>query len=460
MIEATLSQLAEILDGELPYPQLANVKIKGIEYDSRKIQKGNLFVPIPGERVNGHDFIEKAFEEGCTASLYESSETLPEEVNPYVIVEDSVFAIQGMAAWYMSTLDCKVVGITGNNGKTMTKDITAALLADSFETVKTAGNQNNEIGLPYTVLHLPRTTEVAVLEMGTERLGEIHTLTAIAKPDVAVILNIGDSHLDFLLNEDNVAIAKLEIAENMTSDGVLFYNGDDPYLQKHIDDNPLKPRLHSFGMEPGNDTVFEIVANTPEGVAIRFQGEETEYTLPALGEHNAWNLAASVLIARELGVTKKRIEASLPNVQYTSMRQQLLQLEGFDVLDDSYKSNTQSLDAALGTLHMLPYVHKIVVLADFLGTGDDEIEKHVGMKKWLTPDEVDVVLTTGPLMKHLSDAIQGDYPEGAVEHFEDREQLIEAARHAVRPGSIVLVKGSRDFELEHVVKALKELGSK
>lgn len=454
MIEGSLSQLATIIEGELPYPQLANVHFKGIAYDSRKIEKDNLFVPIPGERVNGHDYVEKALEIGAAASLFESSETLPEDPMPVVVVEDSVFAIQAMASWYMSRLDCKVVGITGNNGKTMTKDITAALLSDSYETVKTAGNQNNEIGLPYTVLHLPQSTEVAVLEMGTERLGEIYTLTAIAKPDVAVILNIGDSHLDYLLNEDNVATAKLEIGQNMTSDGVLFYNGDDPYLKKHVHDEPMEPRLHSFGMEPGNDTVFRIVESTPDGVTIQFEGEDAEFTLPALGQHNAWNLAASILVARELGVTEKRIRMALPHVQYTSMRQELKHMNGFDVLDDSYKSNTHSLTAALSTLHMLPYVHKIVVLADFLGTGDDEIDKHVGMKKWLTPGEVDVVLTTGPLMAHLSDAIAKDYPEGSVLHFDDREALIEATKRAVRPGSIVLVKGSRDFHLEDVVNGL------
>jgi len=460
MIHISLEKIAEITDGEIPWPEFSDVVIEGIAYDSRKVEPGNLYVPLPGERVNGHAYIQHAFEEGAAATLYEESEPEPEKPMPCVIVPDGVFAMQALATWYMKQLDCKVVGITGNNGKTMTKDITAALLSDSYETVKTAGNQNNEIGLPYTVLHLPEDTEIAVLEMGTERLGEIHTLTAIAKPDVAVILNVGDAHLDFLLNEDNAATAKLEMAENMTEDGILFYNGDDPWLKKHLHDAVRVPRLHSFGMEPGNDTVFEVVETSSEGVTIRLSDDpEDTYTLPALGAHNAWNLAASVLMAKELGVTEKRIQTALPQVNYTSMRQELKHLEGFDILDDSYKSNTQSLAAALETLHMLPYHYKIVVLADFLGTGDDEIEKHVGMKKYLTEDKVDVVITTGPLMKHLHDALVNEYPEGDVLHFalDERDALIRAAIDAVVPGSVVLVKGSRDFALEDVVKGLESV---
>lgn len=458
MIHLSLEQIAEITDGEIPWPEFSDQMIEGIAYDSRKVEEGNLYIPIPGERVNGHAFIQNAFSAGAAATLYEESEPLPEEPMPCVVVSDGVFAMQAMAAWYMKQLDCKVVGITGNNGKTMTKDITAALLSDSYETVKTAGNQNNEIGLPYTVLHLPEDTEVAVLEMGTERLGEIHTLTAIARPDVAIILNIGDSHLDFLLNEDNVATAKLEITEHMQEDGILFYNGDDPWLQKHIHDAPRAPRLHSFGMGPDNDTRFEIVKTSSEGVTIRLSNDEDNtYLLPALGAHNAWNLAASILAAKELGVTEKRIQTALPEVSYTSMRQELKHFGGFDILDDSYKSNTQSLEAALETLHMLPYHHKIVVLADFLGTGDDEIGKHVGMQKYLTEDEVDVVITTGPLMRHLHEAIRERYPEGDALHFDDREALIQAAKDAIVPGSIVLVKGSRDFALEDVVHALEEV---
>ena len=458
MIHVTLEKIAEITDGEIPWPEFSEQMIEGIAYDSRKVEDGNLYVPLPGERVNGHAFIEDAFQAGAAATLYEESEPLPDTPMPCVVVPDGVFAMQAMAAWYMEQLDCKVVGITGNNGKTMTKDITAALLSDSYDTMKPAGNQNNEIGLPYTVLHLPEDSEVAVLEMGTERLGEIHTLTAIAKPDVAVILNIGDAHLDFLLNEDNVATAKLEITEHMTSDGILIYNGDDPWLQKHLHDHPRAPRLHSFGKGADNDTCFEIVRASTEGVTIRFSDDlDDTYTLPALGAHNAWNLAAAILVAKEMGVTEKRIQTALPEVSYTSMRQEMKHLEGFDILDDSYKSNTQSLEAALETLHMLPYHHKIVVLADFLGTGDDEIDKHVSMKKYLTEDEVDVVLTTGPLMKHLHDAIVDEYSEGCALHFEDRKALQQAAKDAVVPGSVVLVKGSRDFALEDVVKALEDV---
>lgn len=454
MIKAKLSEIAEIVEGELLFPEFADVEITGVCYDSRKIEKGNLYIPFLGERVNGHDFIQESLDKGAVASLYEESETPPEQPMPLIRVSDSVFAMQALAAWYMRKLGCKVVGITGNNGKTTTKDITAALLSKKYKTVKTQGNQNNEIGLPYTVLQLPEDTEIAVLEMGTERLGELDTLTMIARPDVAILLNVGDSHLDYLIHEDNVATAKLEIVGNMHEDGIAFFNGDDEYFQKHLHDVPRVPTMVSFGTGEDNDHVFKPIKNDPDGIAITLAGEE--FSLNALGEHNGYNFTAAILTAQHFGLSDQEIRDAISGVDFTKRRQDLKHMDGFDILDDCYKSNTASLQAALKTLLALPHKHKIVALADFLGAGEKEIEKHISMQDYLTPDKVDYVFTTGPLMTHLNDALQTQHAPGHALHFEDRDTMIQHVLDAVQEGSVVLVKGSRDFHMEDVVEALEQ----
>ncbi len=454
MIKQTLQQIAEIVDGEVLFPEFSDVMISGVTYDSRQVNEGNLYIPFLGERVNGHSFIEDAFRKGAVASFYEESEPAPEKPLPLIRVVDSVFALQALATWYLKTLACKVVAITGNNGKTTTKDITAALLGYKYKTTKTQGNKNSEIGLPYTVLHLPEDTEIAVLEMGTERLGELDTLTKIARPDVAILLNVGDSHLDYLIHLDNAATAKLEIVSNMHEDGIAFYNGDDEYILKHLHDDVRIPTMASFGTNKELDHPFKLLSMTEEGLTLSLDGEE--FTLQALGEHNAYNFAAAILTAQHFGLSDDEIREAVSGVDFTKQRQDLKHLDGFSVLDDSYKSNTASLTAALKTLLALPHRHKIVALADFLGAGETEIDKHISMKEYLRPDTVDYVFTTGPLMKHLHETIVGDFAPGHVMHFDDRQEMIEHVTGAVEKGSLVLVKGSRDFHMEDIVEALEK----
>lgn len=454
MIRATLAQVAEAVDGSLAYPRFADVTVRGAEYDSRKTTKDCLFIPLPGEHVDGHDFVETALSAGAAAAFWEADRPLPATERPLVLVEDALLAMHALAAWYRSTLSAKVVGITGNNGKTMTKDIVAALVSQKYRTIKTQGNQNNEVGLPYTVLHLPADTEVAVLEMGTERLGELNMLTAIAPPDIGILLNVGDAHLDCLFTMENAALAKVELAEGTKSDGVLFVNGDDPWIARFLPGASVKADVCTFGETATNDHRFAVERLDETGLTVRLDDEADTFTLPALGAHNAWNLTAAILAARALDISDDQIRAALPQVNYTSMRQELKDMNGFTVLDDSYKSNTDSLISALRTVRMLPYAHKILVLADFLGTGDDETQKHAGMAAHIDPNDVQAVFTTGPLMRHLHEALLPLYPENALLHTEDRAELIEAVRAAVQPGSLVLVKGSRDFHLEDVIEAL------
>lgn len=456
MIRATLAQVAEAVGGSLAYPRFADVTVIGAEYDSRKTTKDCLYIPLPGERVDGHDFVESALSAGAAAAFWEADRPLPATELPLVLVEDALLAMHALAAWYRMTLSAKVVGITGNNGKTMTKDIVAALVSQRFRTVKTQGNQNNEVGLPYTVLHLPADTEVAVLEMGTERLGELDMLTSIAPPDVGILLNVGDAHLDCLFTMENAALAKIELAEGTKADGVLFVNGDDPMIARYLPDASVSADVFTFGETAANDHRFSVERLDETGLTIRLDNDADTFTLPALGAHNAWNLTAAVLAARALGVTDEQIRAALPHVDYTSMRQELKQMNGFTVLDDSYKSNTDSLVSALRTVRMLPYEHKILVLADFLGTGDDEAQKHAGMADHIDPNDVQAVFTTGPLMRHLHEALLPLYPAGTLLHTDDRAVLIEAVRDAVQSGSLVLVKGSRDFHLEDVIEALEQ----
>lgn len=432
------------------------IVIRGVSTDSRNISAHQLFIPLIGENFNGHDFITMAIGKGAVASLWNKNEPMPDNDFPFILVDDTTLALQELAKSYRSQLNTKVIGITGSNGKTSTKDILASLLKTQYKTHKTIGNFNNYIGLPLTILSMGEDTEMAVLEMGMDNFGQIELLTSIARPDAAVITNIGEAHLEGLKTRENIAKAKLEILKGLKPNDLFVYYGDDSILKKEIQNIPMEYNIKTYGSSENNDYQPEITFVNEKGDSFYLKEPASqEFFLPMLGEHQVLNATAAIAVARYFGISYENIEKGLLQVEKTGMRNELIHADGFTILDDSYKSNPSAVLAALDTLYSIKgYSQKIAVLGDMLGMGDEQADMHRDIGRTIDPNQIDYLFTLGDFGKYFAETAQLNFPEGKVLAFFDKPSLIKKIKEVVEPNALILVKASRPLAMEEVVEGL------
>ena len=287
--------------------------------DSRKVVEGNLYIPIHGVKNNGHAYVAQAIANGAKAVLWERKEPNPPKEVVVILVEDTTKALQDLAKAYRHQLNMKVVGITGSNGKTSTKDILASLLQEHYITQKTLGNYNNEIGVPLTLLSLSENVEAAVIEMGMENLGELSFLTHMVEPDIAIISNVGTAHLENLKTMENIAKAKLEIVEGLKEHGLFIYNGDQEILQNAVTQAqiPGHIRIRTFGVKPQNDYVISHITQKREGVSFCLNDDVCPYHVDMIGKHQAMNATAAWIAAKALGLSVEEIREGYQNIEKT-----------------------------------------------------------------------------------------------------------------------------------------------
>lgn len=455
MIERKLLDIARMCDGELYNISHGDIVIKGVSTDSRTVEEGNLYIPIVGEKFDGHDFAFDALAKGAAAIIWEKKRFLPRNDLPVIIVEDSFKAMTTLARSYRLSLKCKVVALTGSNGKTTTRDIITGLLKQKYKVQYTKKNFNNEYGLPKTIFELDQDLEVAVLELGTEKFGDISLLTDICRPDYAIITNIGDSHLLQLKTKENIARAKLEILEGLDENGIFLYNYDDPILRKVVKEFKLPERTFTYGTD--KDCDFVIEPGIADASGTTFTIDNHIYTIPLLGQHQMYNGGIAIVIAEFFKLDYPSIAKGLTDIELTGMRNELIHQKNFDILNDSYKSNPQSLEACLRTVYSLKdYDKKIVVLGDMLELGDKEVEFHKEIAGELDPQQLDYVLTIGTLAENISNAAKENFPEGTCFHFDSKEELLEKLKEIIAPNTLVMVKASRAMKLEDIVNGLIE----
>lgn len=452
MIKETVQTVARWVDGIVEGDN--SIEITGISFDTRKINKGNLFIPFVGER-DGHAYIEDAREKGTYASFWQADSTVEKPTGlALIIVEDTLVALQKLAKSYLEKINPKVVGITGSNGKTTTKDMMASVLETTFKVHKTQGNYNNHIGVPYTILSMPLDTEVAVLEMGMNHAGEIAILTAIAQPDIAVITNIGEAHLEYLKSRGGIADAKLEIAEGLSADGLLIYP-DDPLLKERLVGEAVFQR-ESFG-ESENNTVYptSIETSLDSTDFTTSLTDKIKFHVPIVGEHNVYNALAVFLTARRLGVSVANIQKGLYEIGRTSDRLEWIAgRNGIQMLSDVYNSSPTALKAVLKTFeHIKTNRRKIIVLADMLELGAQSPMLHAGIADSLT-EEIDEVFAYGPYMSYFTEAAKSVLSAEKVHYFTDLNKLTEALEASVSGDEMILFKGSNSMRLNNVVAHL------
>ncbi|MFS0577151.1 UDP-N-acetylmuramoyl-tripeptide--D-alanyl-D-alanine ligase [Sporosarcina sp. 179-K 3D1 HS] len=452
-----LNELAAWLntDGQ----HIENVLVTGVSIDSRSVTEGDLFIPFRGERVNGHQYVQQAVEQGAAASLWLRDEPNPPADVPLLFVEDAELALQQLARAYREELDCIVLGITGSNGKTSTKDLIASVLAPYFNVRKTEGNFNNELGLPLTILSLEEETAVAVLEMGMSGFGEISFLSDLARPHYTVITNIGEAHMQDLGSRAGIAKAKFEIIDGLQEGGKLFFDGDEPLLQELVVRQEGLDAV-SFGFSPGAALTAAEIESTDEGSRFTTAGLlEGDFTIPVYGAHQVKNALAAILIANELGVSKEAIRASLQNSVLTAMRMQPIVADnGALFINDAYNAAPTSMRAALRFMAESSLrTEKWLVLGDMLELGEEEKRYHEELADDIVTLELSGVLLFGPRMKWLYDELQR---RGFTQklHWSEQayEPLIAELAEYTSEHSIVLLKGSRGMALENILEEWKQ----
>nr|WP_306220557.1 UDP-N-acetylmuramoyl-tripeptide--D-alanyl-D-alanine ligase [Cohnella sp. WQ 127256] len=438
--------------------------LSGVSTDTRNITSGQLFVPLRGERFDGHDYIQTAKDAGAAATLWDSSVPLPDIDLPFILVTNTEVALQALSAGYLKNkLTAKVVAITGSNGKTTTKDMIFSVLSTTYRVHKTEGNYNNHIGLPLTILSAPKDTEVLVLEMGMSGKGEIALLTTLAKPDIAVITNIGEAHLLQLGTRRNIARAKLEITDGLKSGGALVYYGDEPLIAEQLAATGLDKQFEivTFGEQPDCDWIARYIRVNADRTQFTVMGTgntEIQVELPIAGRHNAINALAAVAVGHQFNLSFEVICEGLKFTKLTGMRiEQSKANNGAIIFNDAYNASPSSVKAAINLVAELSgYRRKWIVLGDMLELGEDEIALHGEIGRYLDDTKVDNVLIYGSLSNETYQEAKMNFPDGCVQHFDDKAALAHYLLAQLASEDLVLVKASRGMRLEELVTILQK----
>ncbi|WP_426447705.1 UDP-N-acetylmuramoyl-tripeptide--D-alanyl-D-alanine ligase [Paenibacillus sp. S-38] len=464
MIERTLGEIARMAGGTLADAAAADRPVKGVSKDTRTLAEGNLYVPIIGDAFDGHNFAEAALEQGASGLLWQSDHGSGPAGAPLIYVDDALQALQQLATAYRRELAVRIVGITGSNGKTTTKDMTAAVLSTTFRVHKTLGNYNNHIGLPLTLLQMNEDTEIAVLEMGMSGRGEIELLSRLAEPEIAIITNIGEAHLLQLGSRLEIARAKTEILAGLQPDGVLVYHGDEPLIREVLPEWEAPERSFrgiTFGREASNDLFPLDLRLTESGTQMTVNTDpQTSYYIPMLGAHNAVNALAAIAVGRHFGLTAPVIAEGLQGLVMTGMRIEVsVAPSGLTVWNDAYNASPTAMRAALALLHEAQgFGRKYAALGDMLELGEKEAEFHREIGRVLDPAQVEAVFLFGPLAGHIAEGALEKFPPERVRHYEDKETLARELAEAASAQDVVLIKGSRGMRMEQVASFLVQLG--
>jgi UDP-N-acetylmuramoyl-tripeptide--D-alanyl-D-alanine ligase len=420
--------------------------------DSRRVARGDLFVAIRGERFDGNRFAEAAIEAGATGVVSEDRPFSGRDRIAFWPVSDGRAALQVLAGFHRRRLDVRVVGVTGSNGKSTTKELIAAVLSQGFSTARTRGSLNNQVGVPLTLLEIGPGHRWAVVEMGMNQPGEIAPLARISAPDVAVITNVAASHLEGLGSVEAVMEEKLDLPRALGPEGLLVYYGDQPMLREAT--RSLTCRRVSYGLHPSNDLAPENWSLDEDGRGS-FRLEGRTFRLRLTGKHNIVNALAAVLVGREAGLPVGAIAGGVAEPEGLPLRMQLERWGEVVALVDCYNSNPESVLSAAATLSTLAGARRrIAVLGEMLELGESSGEWHEWVGRELAKGAVDLVVTVGEGAAPIADGAEA--AGLATRRFADQREAEEWLVENVASGDAILFKASRGAELETVVKPVRD----
>ncbi|HVY65862.1 MAG TPA: UDP-N-acetylmuramoyl-tripeptide--D-alanyl-D-alanine ligase [Gammaproteobacteria bacterium] len=463
MVLFTGAEVCEVV-GVAAAAELARARVRRVHTDSRSVRKGDLFVALPGERFDAHEFVPAAFAAGAVAALVRADYVPPAALTgaPLIRVADPLRAYQQLAAAHRSQFALPLVAVTGSNGKTTTKEMVARVLGERWRTLKTEGNLNNRIGVAQTLFRLAPRHGTAVIEMGVDDMGQTTRLCEIARPTLGLITNIGPDHLEFFRTMDRSAESKAELLDALPAAGAAILNADDRYFA--LFRKRARCRVVSFGLTARADVRAEgIEPYGRDGTQFRLvlpgRARRTRVRIRVRGEHNVLNALAAAAVGVALGFSGSAIAAGLAKFRPAAMRSQVEVRHGVRIIVDCYNANPASTRAAVRLLaESAAKGRRIAVLGDMLELGPASPDLHAEVGEFVAAQGIDALIASGELARHLA---RGARAAGmaAVQEVPDAPAAATALLATVRPGDVVLVKGSRGMRLERVVQALRALST-
>jgi len=448
-----IDEVAKAVGGTLNRSDIGDGIITGVSFDTRESMEGKLFIPMKGAKRDGHDFLHEAVKCGAVC-VFSEKETFVDAI----MVEDTSKALMDLAEYYRSLFDVKVIGITGSNGKTSTKDMIASVLSEKYNVVKTIGNFNNEIGLPITIFNFDENTEVAVLEMGMNHRWEIHRLSRVARPDYAIITNIGVAHIENLGSQEEIFKAKSEILDFMKKDGKVFLNGDDDFLIRYRDRKNFV--FYGYGVRNSYRPISENASDlySSRYVTELKNGEELAVYVPSPGKHMIMNSLVAVAIGEELGLSAVAIAEGIKKFKPSGMRMNIIETDGgMRVIDDCYNASPDSVKAALEVLNQAEG-NTIAILGDMLELGENSYDMHFEVGVEAARLCVDTIICVGEHSEATYEGAYSQYRAGSsnsqIIFFDNKAACLEHIPRIVKPGDTILVKASRGMRFEEIVSFL------
>lgn len=456
MEKMTIKELIKACNGQQLLGGL-NDTVEGIVIDSRKANKSNAYVAIIGENLDGHNFIESAYENGCRTFIVSNKGIdLPirKDIINVIQVTDTQLALGDIGRYYKQKFNIPYIGVTGSVGKTTTRDMIYSALNGKYNSHKNVGNLNNHLGVPLTLFELNEKHECAVIEMGMSHFKEIEYLADMVHPNIAVISNIGLSHVENLGSQEGILKAKLEITKNFGENHLLVVNGDDKFLSTLKNEN-LPYQLKTFGFNPDNDIYCKEYELTTKDISFTciINGKEEHFNVPALGKHNILNAMSAILVGLELGLNIEDIKRGLNTYTATGMRLDIIKSDDYTIINDCYNASPDSMKSALKVLGNFDS-RKVAILGDMFEMGDmTEIgHRQVGAE---TLENADVLITIGNASKYISkEAISLGFNKNNVFHFNSKQDLFNQMNDILNKDDVILIKASRGMKLEDVVRKL------
>ena len=449
MAEFTSEEVLKATHGTLVEGEKSTA-FNGISTDTRTLVPGNLFIALVGEKFDGHEFIQQAMEKG-TGGILVSQKVKGAGNAAVFLVDNTLKGLQDLAHFHRHRFTIPIIAITGSNGKTTTKDMTAAALSSRLRVLKTQANYNNEIGLSLTLLQLTKEHQAAVVEMGMRGRGEIAGLAQIADPTVAIVTNVGETHLELLGSLENIAAAKAELVDAVGMNVISLLNADNEFVYEMH--HKAKGQVVYFGTNSRADIKAQKIQSGEDGVAFECTTEKGSFPvfLPIPGRHNVYNALAAIAAGLALGLTQNDIVAGLAGLSLSSMRLSVAQYGDYTVINDAYNASPMSVTAALDALKDVAKNRKIAVLGDMLELGDVAVEAHRNVGKKVAKDKVDVLVTIGELAGHIA-AAAIEYGAPTVIACESHAAAKKALKRNLEQGDTILIKGSRGMKMEKMLE--------
>lgn len=450
MLELNFDEILGAINGEaIKKPKTYTGKVLSI--DTRKIEENSIFLALKGANFDGNKYASEAIEKGATLVIVEevlfNQDDVAENVG-VIKVKDGEKALADLASFYREKLSIKIIGVTGSTGKTSTKDIMSAVLSEKFKVFKTKGNFNNHIGLPLMILELDSTYDIAILEMGMSNLNEISFLANIARPEIAVITNVGLSHIENLKTQENILKAKMEITDFFTKENTLIINADDKMLST-VDTNEYK--IIKTGVKKDLAVRAENIKAYDLSSKFEIVDNDSRYNfeLPMPGRHNVQNFMLAYAVARELSVSVEDMQKGIDNIEVTSMRLDLKEANGFKILDDCYNSSPDSVKSAIDVLISLGAKRNLAAIGTMRELGEESIKAHREIGAYAKEKGLDKIFVYG----EFSECIKEGFGEGCS-LYKDKDEMIKAIKDYIENDDIILIKASRGLKFEEITKAL------